>query len=186
MSVFIIAASGPSLTKKDLDFCKGKGTVIVINNTYQLAPWADILYACDNVWWNAYPEAKEFAGRKISIQHNHPDVELWEYEQTGNGLGKSLMRTGGNSGFQALNLAYLLGAKKIILLGYDMQYTNDLAHWHGDHKRGLTQQTAFEQWINHFNIIAKDLKNEGVEVINATRETALECFKRQRLEDVEF
>ena len=186
MSTFIIAASGPSLTKRDVEFCKGKGTLIVINNTYQLAPWADILYACDQVWWHAYPEAIKFKGRKISIQYHHPKVELWPNDGKKFGLGREMIHTGGNSGYQAINLAYLLGATKIILLGYDMQYTQGKAHWHGDHKRGLTQQTAFKQWCNHLGIMAKDLISEGVEVINATRETALECFKRQKLHHVKF
>ncbi|HCZ48509.1 MAG TPA: hypothetical protein DCZ11_05850, partial [Gammaproteobacteria bacterium] len=47
------------------------------------------------------------------------------------GLSASPLRIhqGGNSGYQALNLAVLLGAERVILLGYDMHG----GHWHGRH-----------------------------------------------------
>lgn len=182
MTTYVICASGQSLTQDDVDYCRGKAKVIVINNTYQLAPWAYMLYACDEAWWEKYPEALEFKGRKASIQYRHPKVEFWKQDAPKNGLGKEFIRTGGNSGYQAINLAYLMGAKRIILLGYDMQGT----HWHGKHVRCLSNQNDFTQWIAHMNILANALKNEGVEVINCTRQTALTCFKREKLENVDF
>lgn len=181
---FIICASGGSLTADDVDYVKGKGTVIVINNTYELAPWADILYACDRTWWRANSEAIEHKGRKISIQYDHPEVEKWESNNKLNGLGEDVIHTGGNSGYQAINLAYLMGATEIILLGYDMQITEGLSHWHGDHKKGLSQQHCFKGWIGHMNILAQHLKQRGVNVYNCSRQTALECFERKNLEDV--
>ena len=181
---FIVCASGGSLTQEDVDYCKGKGTVIVINNTYQLAPWADILFACDTRWWQAYPEALEFKGRKASIRYKHPEVEYWPSENRINGLGEDVIYTGGNSGHQSINLAYLLGASEIILLGFDMQFTDNKAHWHGDHERGLSQQHDFKGWIGHMNVLAGHLKKKGVQVYNCSRQTALECFERKDLEDV--
>jgi len=186
MTTYIICASGASLTKKDVNYCKGKGKVIVINNTYKLAPWAYMLYACDLTWWNHYPEALKFKGRKASIQYNHPDVELWPHDNRFNGLGEEILHTGGNSGYQAINLAYIEGAERIVLLGYDMQNTDGKSHWHGDHEKGLNQQTCFHGWIGHFNILAQALDKKGVEVINATRKTALTCFKRKNLYDIDF
>jgi hypothetical protein len=182
--IFIICASGESLTPEDVEFVRGKGSVIVINNTYQLAPWADILYSCDAAWWRLTPEAQSFKGRKISIMCK--EVETWPHAMRP-GLGKDKINTGGintggNSGYQAINLAYLLGAKKIVLLGFDMHGT----HWHGRHKKGLSNIHMFEEWIKNFTQLAQDLKDEGVEVINATRRTKLFCFRREPLEAIDF
>lgn len=184
MSKFFICASGSSLKQEDVDAIRGKGIVVVINNTHELAPWANILYACDIKWWKAYPEALKFKGRKISIKYEHEDVELFESNEKLNGLGEKLIHCGGNSGYQAINLAYLLGAKEIVLLGFDMQRTNGKGHWHGEHVRGLTNQTNYNIWIGHFRILAIHLKNKGIKVYNCTRDTALECFERKKLSEI--
>jgi|GEM_PF-374964 hypothetical protein len=181
---FFICASGGSLTQEDVDYIKGKGTVIVINNTFQLAPWADIVYACDVPWWKKYPEALDHQGQKMSILYDHPKVKKWPYDNTRNGIGLDRIRTGGNSGHQCINLAYLLGANEIILLGYDMQNTNGKSHWHGDHVKGLNQQTCFSGWINHMRIVAQDCERLGVKVYNCSRQTALECFERRELREL--
>lgn len=93
------------------------------------------------------------------------------------------IHTGMNSGYQAIQLAYLWGATKIILLGYDMQKTGGKAHWHGDHPKGLGNCGNFSKWILAMNDLAKDLKVEGVEVVNCSRQTALKCFRRAELKD---
>lgn len=84
---------------------------------------------------------------------------------------------GGNSGYQAIGLAYLWGAKRIILLGYDMQKTGGKKHHHADHK-GLPNLGDLDSWRRHMNLLAVDLRKQGVEVLNASRETALKCFER--------
>jgi len=92
--------------------------------------------------------------------------------------------SGGNSGYQAINLAYMLGAERIILLGFDMQKTGGKAHWHGDHIAGLGNAENVSGWVKNFDALAKDLELLGVEVINCSRETALKCFKRALITEV--
>ena len=136
-------------------------------------------------WWEAYKEdLKTWKGRKISIFYDKEGCELYPHNNRLNGLGKEVIHTGGNSGFQAINLAYLMGAKEIILLGYDMKVTNGLRHFHGQHKRGLRNNDAYCMWINHMKILASDLKEKGVKVINCTRSTALQCFEQRELEEI--
>ena len=167
---YFICASGASLTQDDINYIKGKGTIIVINNVFKLAPFADILYACDVGWWEAYkPELKDWQGRKISIFYDKEGCELYPYNDRLNGLGETEIHTGGNSGYQAINLAYLLGAKEIILLGYDMKKTNGLRHFHGQHTRGLRNNDNYQGWINHMNILANALKVKGVKVTRIAR-----------------
>lgn len=98
-------------------------------------------------------------------------------------LAPPIICRGANSGFQALNLAVHLGARRIVLLGYDMQRTGGLSHWHGDHGRGLNNPSEhnFARWRRQFEEAAPTLAAAGIEVVNCSRATALTCFPRMDL-----
>lgn len=103
--------------------------------------------------------------------------------EDGDGLGKKRIRYGGTSGYQAVNLAYLWGARRILLLGYDY-HTTERSHFFGDHPGILNAKTNYGQFVPPFKQLAADLKAEGVEVINCTRMTALRCFQRATMDDL--
>jgi hypothetical protein len=89
---------------------------------------------------------------------------------------------GQNSGYQAINVAVLLGARKILLLGYDMQRGEDGArHWHEDHK--IPTPNFYPKFLKHFPTMIEPLAAAGVEVWNCTRRTALDAFPKVSLED---
>ena len=92
--------------------------------------------------------------------------------------------SGGNSGFQAIGLAYQLGAARIILVGYDMQYTKGLTHRFGDHPRPLSNFVGANNMVKKFGPLADGLRRAGVPTTNCTLETALTCFERANLEEV--
>ena len=95
------------------------------------------------------------------------------------GLGcDDVIHLGGNSGYQAINLAYLMGAKEINLIGFDMQRTNNMSHWHGDHPRQCINQSPYHAWLKNFDQLSKDLNDLNIDVTNYTRVTALKCFKK--------
>jgi len=197
---WIALASGPSMHPDDIEavrvFRREHGAVVVaINNQVFAAPWADVLYACDSAWWGHYacfaksPDTaaviRQFAGEKIStdaaaITHGARVMR----RENGDGLGRIGIRTGDNSGYQVLNLAWHRGAKTVILLGYDMKHAPDgRRHCHADHPRGLGNFGMPAACAQKFDALARDLKAEGMRVINATRETALRCFDRMPLAD---
>jgi hypothetical protein len=190
----VCIASGPSLTQEDVNYVKGKAFVIVVNDNYLRAPWADVLWGCDLAWWNLQYEKrpdkiKAFAGRKFSLRYNKDGVvKLADSKQTGLAKRWPNIATGKNGGHQAVNLAYHLGAKKIILLGYDMQYTNDKVHWFGKHPNPLKNpgRSLMIQWKRNFEGLSRALDAEGVTVINCSRQTAIskKYCKRKKLEDV--
>ena len=60
----VCIASGPSLTQDQVDQVKGLNT-IAINDAYKLAPWANILYACDYQWWDWHKGVPDFKGYKL-------------------------------------------------------------------------------------------------------------------------
>ncbi len=109
--------------------------------------------------------------------------------KVGQGLSfdRSVIHQGSNSGYQAINLACHLGAKRIILLGYDMQFGPEgQTHHHGDHPKGMNNpaEGLFKTWIERFATIVPDLERAGVEIINCTPDSALKCFPMAKLEEV--
>jgi len=198
-SIFVIIASGPSLTKEQVNYCYGKAIVIAINDNYQLAPWADYLYACDPHWWEWHkdsPTLLSFKGKKYTQDKNWSDSPSYQgikekhqittiESRGGAGLStdKNYVYQGGNSGYQAINLAYHLGAKKIILIGYDQKPSNDgRYHWFGHHPSEV--KSNYHSWSQGYQSIANQLPELGIEIINCTIDTALTCFPRQKLEDI--
>ena len=194
---FVLVASGPSLTQEQVDYVRGKAVVIVINDNYRLAPWADHHYACDSQWWKWHeddPTLLNFQGQKWSQTESWTAEDMEHFtkkhrirfvkSQSGQGLSteEGLIYQGSNSGYQAINLAYHLGAKKIVLLGYDMQMTNGKSHWFGDHPNNV--KSSYTNWMPFYENLAKSLPGYGLDIINCTKETALTCFPRQSLEEV--
>lgn len=182
----VLIASGPSLTQEDVDYVRGKAKVIVINNNYQLAPWADALFAADYKWWNWHGDDvnEKFQGQTWCCD---PKVkEIWKacYIRKKAGRGfcheKQYLHTGGNSGYMAMNLGYLFGAKRLILLGYDMKFgADDKSHWFGDHPDKI--RSNYKGWMRYFADLASQ---DPLPIINCTRDTALDVFEQQPLEEV--
>lgn len=88
-----------------------------------------------------------------------------------------------NSGAAAISLAASRGARRIVMVGYDCQRTGGATHHHGDHPRPLSNAKSMPLWAGRFRDAARHLAQLRVEVINASRVTALTCFKRSTLED---
>ena len=145
------------------------------------------MYACDPHWWEHY---------YAQIQAANFGAELWTQDEGASrnyllnrmpgiseaGLGLDKIHFGGNSGYQAINLAYLFGARKIVLLGFDMQATNGKQHYFGRHPYHQNGQgpsdALFKSWQQNFLQLARDLKAHNVHVVNATRTSALTMFDR--------
>jgi len=157
-------------------------------------PWADVLYACDATWWNCSgPDFGEFTGERWSSHSLSPrknddkTAAAAEHGLTliegcgGDGFSMDPARIhyGDNSGFQAINLALLFGARKIWLLGFDMRI-NGKRHFFGDHPPACHKDSDYRQYIGHFETAARMLP-PGIEIINATPDSALRCFPRGQL-----
>jgi hypothetical protein len=184
LNTAVIVGAGPSLTDEQLlhvqqaDFVR----VIAVNTSYQKAPWADVFYGGDYLWFKVhFARIKALkVGAQLWTQDNAA-AERWQINRirgvNREGLGHSDIHMGGNSGYQAINLAFLWGCKRILLLGFDMKEgPNGEKHWHGDHPEPLVQRQTFDQWLLRFEKMALDLKAVGVSVVNCTPGSALRCF----------
>lgn len=123
------------------------------------------------------------SGTNLEEEACSRDYDLsWKPSRAADGLGRDSLHQGHNSGYQALNLAYLLGARRIVLLGYDMQMTGARAHFFGDHPAGCYAESNYRQdFLPAFPALARDLADEGIDVVNCTPHTALTCFRRAAL-----
>ncbi len=181
--VAVCIGGGPSLTRDDVEYVRGKAKVIAINDAHRLAPWADIMYACDLKWWDWHNGCHGFEGRRwtvdeaAALKHNLRYIK--GIKSPGLSDDQSEIHTGSNSGFQAINIAYLMGASKIILIGYDMKVSGSQSHWFGDHPDKII--SPYHMFINALNIVAKQNK---IEIINSTRDTALKCFPQIPLREI--
>lgn len=194
MTTWVCIASGPSLTEADVTYVRGKAKVAVVNDGYRLAPWADVLYACDRPWWDVHVNTvrETFTGRCYS--HSRPSAEQYKLHHVSGKDGHGLCREantvhyGANGGYQVVNLVYHFGARRILLLGYDMQPDPDdpeRTHWFGQHPGNLERGAPgkFAKWVRGFRQLADDLAAEGIDVINCSRNTALPWFPRMTIEE---
>lgn len=194
----IVAATGPSLTAGVAEACKGHN-IIAVNDAYRLMPFADVLYACDEKWWDVHGGCQGFRGEKWSSHGDESGpsapqnsktsaadryglrlVRGWDRE--GFSLDSRYIHYGSNSGFQAINLAILFGAKRILLVGFDMTAHSGKKHFFGDHPAGLINNANYERFIPQFERAAK-LLPDGIEVINCTKGSSLRCFPMMELSD---
>lgn len=150
--------------------------MIVANTTFRIAPWADMLFAMDQQWWDLHRAevAETFRGDRISSNQVPKKYMVTR-------LMPSELKSYGNSGAACISLAVLSGATRVILLGYDCQKTGGKAHWHGDHPPGLGNAGGVDKWPAKFKELARDINGRAT-VINASRATALDMFPRQELE----
>lgn len=188
----VVAASGPSLTGEVATAIAASGLpVVAVNDAYKRLPLADVLYACDASWWRDRAGAREFQGERWSsigrpsrFRHNDKTKEQAAYglnlvfgdDLPGFSLSPNCIHYGGNSGFQGVNLALLLGARSIILVGFDMSNAKG-AHFFGAHKPPLRNTQSYVSFIGAFETAAKKLPSH-IQIVNASPGSALTCFPR--------
>lgn len=187
-STIVCIGGGPSLAVGDVNQCRGTARVIAVNDAYRLAPWADVLYACDPKWWKWHPAAASFAGLKYGLARASEafPAGVETLKNTGaDGIERSPsgLRHGRNSGYQAINLAVHLGAARILLLGYDMKADpTGKTHWFGEHPDRAV--SPYHMFVQAFNGLQEELTALGIEIVNCSRWTALTQFQRLPIERV--
>lgn len=164
---------GPSVTTADLDACKGRAGVIVINDQWQRAPWADAIYSGDVSFWHRAGPTLTFTGARYACTR---EAAVWGATVLDRipGVGWSddphTVYTGSHSGFQAIQLAAKLGATKILLLGYDMHPSNANPH-------------RFARWLATYPVLATETAKRHIRVVNCSPQSVLDCFPRQPIQE---
>jgi hypothetical protein len=172
MKSVVVIAPGESLTEADCDLARAAAPVIAVTEAYKLAPWCDVLVANDRAWWAERPDARALSCPKYSTRR------IEGVEQID---GSEIVTGGSSSGVLALWVSARLGAKRILLLGFDNKGT----HFCGPYKGRLTNThpTRFAVFEQQFRELGKAFQKTGVEVRNCTPETALKAFPLMNLEE---
>lgn len=195
--VVFIVGGGPSCETQDLSVLDKKHT-IVLNKGFKSFPNATALYWCDEDW--ASKNFDDLQKHPCKLRFNAKfHVSQVHFDKNTQGLaGCTLLKRtgdfgidsdvnhvrGNNSGAHAINLAANMGARKIVLLGYDMRIVDGKTHWHGGYQLAMRPSIYNDLFIPSINSMAIPLKTMGVKVVNATPNSNLKCFPYEPLESL--
>jgi hypothetical protein len=183
-----------------------------VNNAYKLGQW-DGMFFGDCRWFKFHVEGlANFAGLKITTcpQHeNKPGIKVIQRKggsSTGLSNDPRFVAWGLSSGYAAINIATLLGSRRVVLLGFDMRKrmvchecdlpfddepkcphcnittlpvndNNLRANWHTDHKTGARpNHNPYRRFLAPFKAMVKVSDKLGIEIINATPGSKLTTF----------
>lgn len=184
-TIYIIGG-GPSLKGFNFNLLKDK-TVIAVNKAFLHLPMAQVLYWSDTRFFEWYSkEIEDFKGIKVTCRpqpKRNDIINLLNTGKTGLETMSYGLRDGGNSGYAAINLAYHLGAKRIVLLGFDMQTNGKETHWHEGYSSTADTETMGRLMIPNFDSLVEPLAKRKVKVYNASPISKLTSFEKITIEE---
>ena len=189
----------PSAYSKFMKSLHGKH-VVGVNNAYLIGLWIDVAFFGDHSWYLVhrmrlakFPNLKVTCNPRFDGKTSRNDrvkfVARDREKRFGISPDPSKVAWNNNSGAAAINLAVHLGAKRIVLLGFDMKGNGAYTHWHGSHHRNEKDATRiksppFRRHLKGFPTIARDAKKMGVEILNASPDSAIDVFPKASLLEV--
>lgn len=193
----IVIGGGPSLVDFDFDTLEGFN-MIGANDAGLLTKAQTIITLDRNYYRNRLKEMVKKAreGRMVYAalptdlppDTKFPDEIVHLQFKRGRGLAQNPeMIYGLNSGFAALNVAYLSGAKDIRLIGFDFKFNPDQPHWHKEYS-WFTQKNdrQIQRWAKDFELTLPQLEAAGARVTNyvGPEGSAITAYKTRPLGDV--
>lgn len=187
-----IIASGPSAKSAGVHLLKGKMRILAIKRSYELAPFADVVYGCDGPWWHSVRGLPEFKGLKLAYDEGacrdfgiqRVDIpDKYSNELLLGEVGK--VGAAGNSGFQALNLTVQFGAKRILLVGFEASVRSG-DHWYGRNNwsgANNPDENLTNRWRQALDNSAGVLAGLGIDVINTAPFSQLRKFQKMTIHD---
>lgn len=171
-----VIGSGASLALDDVKKLHEQCDFLVaVNQSYIIAPdLFKYVFAGDFSFWSKRHDQIPRHIGKITSCFKSSDHYMGVMYM--NGFLRGIFGSGG----RAIECAYMLGATEIFLLGMDCQIDNGI-HWHGEYQdlRNPTHASV-RAWSKHFEMVSNKLAGK-VEIVNYSRKTSLNCFKRGTL-----
>lgn len=199
-----VIGGGPSLQGFDFNRLESE-RVIAINRAYLDCPFADLMFFMDkNRFYKWVMEGKmgdaakkafvNFKGLKVFIYMNHEIPDVLYVPRAGRaGIPTSLqdgIHHGTNSGYGALQIAILLGANPIYLLGFDFYHEIDekgkeVANYHGSYPEQPPESTtySFTQALIELSV-ALAVAGHPARIINLNPDSGLRCFEFKDIKEV--
>lgn len=177
--------------------------VIAINVLFLLGDWVDMMFFGDNKFYLAYKrKIADFSGLKVtchSVFTSGFKKEKIKYLPKDNnhfqGISNnpSKVSWNRNSGAAAISVAANAGAKRIILLGFDMcldaegsqhSHTEYLNNRFLDGKKKKQKKLPFPRHLKGFGEIQQDAKRRGIEILNASKISEIKVFQKINIKEV--
>jgi hypothetical protein len=174
--------------------------VIGINVAFMIGDWMDIVFFGDGGFFLQHKQALASFPRLKVTCHNGANGEKWVKflardgrKPRGISTAPNLVSWNSNSGAAAISVAAWAGAKRIILLGFDMRLGNDnRQHFHNVYGKGPVmpnderrkRKLPFDRHMRAFPEIAADANRLGIEIINCCPDSAIENFRKCNLKDL--
>jgi hypothetical protein len=192
----VCIGTGPSLTMQQVEIARKKGYTLAGCNRVGLdVPDLAVLYGCNYDFWAVYADRLKGPAEKWTTNRVAAETFWlnWIDEKDAQGLSTDLryVHHGHGSGYSLVNLVYLLGATRIVLLGYDCKYAHDYdgkqrtigslpRHYFGEYEPELqhwpsvsVREGVHVQLVELYKSVARQA---AVEIINCTPDSAIECF----------
>lgn len=182
----VIIGGGPSLQAMPWDALRqtlltSGARTIACNDAY-LLNWPDMVVFGDWEWYKIHRNVyawQAFQGLKVGCCFEAlGEPGLFALERRDLKWQTQPGRIGwfGNTGVSAINLAVNLGAKKVVLLGFDMKHDKaGNSNWYDK----LKDKTIHPASYNRFKLLADRLPQSiGVDVFNANPDSAWDRFPR--------
>jgi hypothetical protein len=159
--------------------------VIGVNMAFELGNWIDMIVFGDSSFLQRTKKGlMKYTGIKVcchpaSNEHKEKWIKYVDRDrkrQYGISENPKQIIWCDHSGGAAINVAYLTGAKRIMLLGFDMCRGKDgKSHWHGFYGSPKVQ---YDRFILSFTKIADDLKRLGIEILNVNLNSKINEFPK--------
>jgi hypothetical protein len=198
-----VVGGGPSLRR----FCWDRvedfdGPVVTVNRAQERVS-GNIWLANDSVFWRKKANAPFFPGRPrvwVDTGEKHPGEGLVDVvlpcaapfgtpnRHAALAWGRSLAEgvgAGGNSGFAALNLADVLGAETVYLLGFDLRGEGGkTANWHSGYQEKPANESVYDRFLESFRWAAKHCRARVVVLEVRAGDSRLDCWEKRLAEEV--
>ncbi len=191
----VLIATGPSLTKEQIELVRPlheRNLVAAFgcNDSYRICPFLDYLYAADFRWIEHHDEKVPKRLRDRGFCYTAEDKRTDPYtkwtqvpSKAAHGLSTdpNLLHRGNHSGYQMINLAYLMGIRTMFLIGYDAHSGGK--HFFGPHPtRAMQVDSNYSYWLPNYRTIQDRASALGLTIINCTPGSAIDAFPRISLD----
>lgn len=179
--------------------------VIGINVAYLIGDWIDMVFFGDPGFFRGQRESlAKWPGIKITCWEGAERLPWVKYlardpkKNQGISSNPATIVWNANSGAAAISIAANAGAKRIILVGFDMKRNpTGNKHWHTLYGiptppravkvRGDVPNTPEHNFARHlrgFGQIARDAQERGIEILNACPESAIKQFPKYTIKEL--
>lgn len=184
-AIVIVVGGGPSHAAADLRLLAPRHPVIAINSACRhvrpAATERDILYFTDNSWAENRPELLTGWPGPVVTSNRNAKARLGEAVRRLDlvaltaAIGAGTDAVQASSGHTAACLAWLMGARRIVLLGFECRAVEGRTHGHGDYQQH--DMGAFEErFLPGWRALAPAFRSLGADVVNATPGSAIDVF----------